>query len=153
MQKTSHHRPQYDKRFSRYFISKLGIWGWWTSPFCRFLASFSLKYDVTDAILQDNKEMKVQYLRSLLFDCLKLCRLLELSKAFSLDFKFLTLKWDVSRIIWRTEVSDGSLFLFFGIFGALSFELNFFLPDRRFPLIQKLKHSFKKGSLILIWIQ
>ena len=49
-------------------ISKSGIWARWTSPFCRFSASFSLKYDVTDAILQDNEKMKVEYLRSLLFD-------------------------------------------------------------------------------------
>ena len=34
----------------------------------RCSASFSVKYDVTDAILQDNKEMKVQYLKSFLFD-------------------------------------------------------------------------------------
>ena len=40
----------------------------WTSPFCRFQASFSLKYDVTDTILQDSEKIKVQYLRSLLFD-------------------------------------------------------------------------------------
>ena len=39
-----------------------------TSPFCRFSASFSFKYDVTDAILQDNEKMKVKYLRSLLLD-------------------------------------------------------------------------------------
>ena len=32
------------------------------------MASFSLKYDVKDAILKDNEKMKVQYLRSLLFD-------------------------------------------------------------------------------------
>ena len=38
------------------------------SPFCRFLASFSLKYDVADAMLQDLEKMKVQYLKSLLFD-------------------------------------------------------------------------------------
>ena len=38
------------------------------SPFCRFQASFSLKYDVTDAILQGSEKIKVQYLRSLLFD-------------------------------------------------------------------------------------
>ena len=31
-------------------------------------ASFSLKYDVTDAMLQDNEKIKVQYLRNLLFD-------------------------------------------------------------------------------------
>ena len=40
------------------------------------LASFSLKYDVTDAILLDNEKMNVR----LLFDCLKLYRLLELDK-------------------------------------------------------------------------
>ena len=68
MQKTSHHRPQCARWFSRYSISKLGIWARWTSPFCRFSDSFSIKYDVTDAILQDNEEMKVQYLRSLLLD-------------------------------------------------------------------------------------
>ena len=32
------------------------------------LASFSLKYDVTDAILQDIDKMKMQYLKSLLSD-------------------------------------------------------------------------------------
>ena len=69
--KTSHQRPQCAKWFSRYFISKSGIWARWTSPFCRFSASFSLKYDVTDAILQDNEKMKVEYLRSLLFDLIE----------------------------------------------------------------------------------
>ena len=34
----------------------------------QILASFSLKYDVTGAILRDTGKMKVQYLRSLLFD-------------------------------------------------------------------------------------
>ena len=66
--KTSRHRPQCVKWFSRYSISKSGIWARWTSPFCRFSASFSLKYDVTDAMLQDNEKMKVQYFRRLLFD-------------------------------------------------------------------------------------
>ena len=65
---TSHHRPQFTKWFSRYSISKSGIWERWTSLFCRFSASFSIKYDVTDAILQDIQKLKVQYLRSLLFD-------------------------------------------------------------------------------------
>ena len=65
---TSHHRPQCAKWFSRYSTSKSGIWARWTSPFCRFSASFSVKYDVTDAMLQDSEKMKVQYLRSLLFD-------------------------------------------------------------------------------------
>ena len=40
--KTSHRRPQCTKWFSRYSISKSGIWAGWTSPFCRFSASFSL---------------------------------------------------------------------------------------------------------------
>ena len=38
------------------------------SPFCRFLASFSLEYDISDAILQDIDKMKVQYFMSLLSD-------------------------------------------------------------------------------------
>ena len=68
MQKMSHHRPQCAKWFSRYSLSKSGIWGRRTSPFGRFSVSFSLKYDVTDAALQDNEKIKMQYLRSLLFD-------------------------------------------------------------------------------------
>ena len=44
--------------------------------------------------------------------------------------KFLTLKCDISRTIWRIEVSDGSLFC---IFQALSFEHNLFF-DRTCPL-------------------
>ena len=66
--KMSYHRLQCAKWFSRYSISKSGIWARWTSPFCRFSVSFSIKYDVTDAMLQDNEKLKVQYLRSLLFD-------------------------------------------------------------------------------------
>ena len=57
--KKSHYRPQCAKWFSRYSISKSGIWTRWISPFGRFSASFSIKYDVTDAILQDNEKMKV----------------------------------------------------------------------------------------------
>ena len=50
--------------------------------------------------------------------------------AMSILPKFLTLKWNISRTIWRIEVCDGS---FFCIFYALSLELNFVF-DRRFPL-------------------
>ena len=53
--------------------------------------------------------------------------------ATSMLLKFLTLKWNISRTIWRIEVGDGSLFC---IFHALSFGFNLFF-DRRFPLIQK----------------
>ena len=38
--------------------------------FVRFSASFSLKYDVTDATMQGNEKTKVQYLRSLCPDLL-----------------------------------------------------------------------------------
>ena len=50
--------------------------------------------------------------------------------ATSMLLKFLTLKWDISRTIWRIEVSDGSIFC---IFHALLFELIFFF-DWSFPL-------------------
>ena len=66
--RTSHHLPQCAKWLSRYPISKSGIWARRTSSFCRLSASFSLKYDVTDEMLQGNEKMKVQYLRSLMFD-------------------------------------------------------------------------------------
>ena len=66
--RTRHNRPRCAKWLSKYAISKSGIWARWTSPFCRFSTSFSLRHDVTDAMLQDNEIMKVQYLRNLLFD-------------------------------------------------------------------------------------
>ena len=50
--------------------------------------------------------------------------------ASSILLKFQTLKCDISRTIWRIEVSDGSLFC---IFHALSFERNLFF-DRTCPL-------------------
>ena len=34
----------------------------------RFSASLSHRYDITDAILKDNENVEVQYLRSLLFN-------------------------------------------------------------------------------------
>ena len=50
--------------------------------------------------------------------------------AASIFLKFLTLKCDISRTIWRIEINDGSLLC---IFHALSFELNLFF-DRTCPL-------------------
>ena len=44
------------------------------------LASFSLKYDVTDAILQDIEKMKVQYLMSLLFDLFEILQAVKSEK-------------------------------------------------------------------------
>ena len=53
---------------------------------CRFIVSFSLKYDVTDAILEDIAKMKAQYLRSLLLDLFKILQAVISEQA--LDFKF-----------------------------------------------------------------
>ena len=64
--------------------------------------------------------------------------------ATSMLLKLLTLKWNISRTIWRIEVGDGSLFC---ICHALSFEFNFYF-DRRFPLkaSQNLMFFFTKGT-------
>ena len=50
--------------------------------------------------------------------------------ATSILLKFLTLKWNISRTIWRIELSGG---LFFRSFHARLYELDLF-SDRRFPL-------------------
>ena len=55
--------------------------------FCTFSASFSLKYDVTDAMLQDNERIKVQYLRSLLFGLFEILQTARTWQRTSLDFK------------------------------------------------------------------
>ena len=53
--------PFQSQEFEQDFLSFFKI------AICRFLASFSIKYDVTDTILQDNEKLKMQYLKSLLF--------------------------------------------------------------------------------------
>ena len=53
--------------------------------------------------------------------------------AMSILPKYLNLKWNISRTIWRIEVGDGS---FFRIFHALSFEPNFFRPEVPFQIDQ-----------------
>ena len=60
----------------------------WTSPFCRFLASLSLKYDVTDAILQDIEKMKVQYPMSLLFGLFEILQAVRSEETFRLILNF-----------------------------------------------------------------
>ena len=76
-------------------------------------------------------------------------RLKPYKMAMSIVPKFLTLNWNISGTIWRIEVGDGSFF--FGIFHALSFELNF-LFDRRFPLILDLlgPRCTESGNLQLL---
>ena len=88
--KVSHHWPQCAKSFLRYPIPKSAIWVKWTSPSCGFLASFSLKYDVT-AQAQSCKTMKNWKCNiSEVFSSirLKFCGLLEVSNRILLDFKF-----------------------------------------------------------------
>ena len=63
--------------------------------------------------------------------------------ATSILLKFQTLKCDISRTIWRIEVSDGSLFC---IFHALSFEHNLFF-DRTCPL----RYNFTCKSRSWVW--
>ena len=108
--KTSHHRPQCAKWFWRYSISKSGIWARWTSPFCRISASFSIKYDVTDAILQDNEKMKVQYLRSLLFDLFETLQAVRTWQRNFASFQILLLWQPESRLLSIIEKTKGLLF-------------------------------------------
>ena len=98
------------KWFSSYSIFKSGIWARWTSPFCRFSAAFSIKRDVTDAILQDNEKMKVQYLRSLLFDLFKT---LQAVRTWQRNFASLQilLQWQPeSKLLSIIEKTKGLLF-------------------------------------------
>ena len=108
--KTSHHRPQCAKWFSRYSISKSGIWARWTLPFCRFSASFSIKYDVTDALLQDNEKMKVQYLRSLLLDLFETLHGVRTWQRNFASFQILLLWQPESKLLSIIEKTKGLLF-------------------------------------------
>ena len=108
--KTSHHRPQCARWFSRYSISKSGICERWTSPFCRFSASFSIKYDVTDAILEDNEKMKVQYLRSLLFDLFETLQAVRTWQRNFASFEILLLWQPESKLLSIIEKTKGLLF-------------------------------------------
>ena len=110
MQKTSHNQPRCAKWFSRYSISKSGIWARWTSPFCRFSASFSIKYDVTDAILQDNKKMKVQCLRSLLFDLFETLQAVRAWQRNFASFEILLIWQLESKLLSVIEKTKGLLF-------------------------------------------
>ena len=104
--KTSHYRSQCAKWFSRYSISKSGIWARWISPFCRFSAPFSIKYDVTDAILQDNEKMKLQYLRSLLFDLFETLQAVRAWQRNSALFQILLLWQPESKLLYIIEKTN-----------------------------------------------
>ena len=80
---------------------KSGIWKRWKSPFWKFWVSFSHKYDITDTILQDNEKVKVQYLRSLLFD------LYEILQAFRIWHRNFT--WFQISLLWQWESTQSSI--------------------------------------------
>ena len=108
--KTSHYRPQCTNWFSRYSISKSGIWARLILAFCRFSASFSIKYDVTDAILQDNEKVKVQYLKSLLFDLFETLQAVRAWQRNSASFQILLLWQPESKLLSIIEKTKGLLF-------------------------------------------
>ena len=68
-------------------------------------------------------------------------RLKTYKMAISILPKFLTMKWNISRIIWRIEVGDRSFF--FSIFTLFHLSLTFFRPE--FP--------FKASYVKLICIE
>ena len=108
--KTSHYRPQCAKWFSRYSISKSGIWARWISPFCTVAASFSIKYDVTNAIPQDSEKIKVQYLRSLLFDLFETLQAVRAWQRNSASLQILLLWQPESKLLSIIEKTKGLLF-------------------------------------------
>ena len=91
-------------------ISKSGIWTRWTSPFCRFSASFSIKYDVTDTMLQDNEKMKEQYLRSLLFDLFETSQAVRTWQRNFASFQISLLWQPKSKLLSVIEKTKGPLF-------------------------------------------
>ena len=99
--KMSPHWLQCAKWFSRYLIPKSGIWAKWKSPFWRFWASFSHKYDVTDAILQDNEKVKALYLRSLLLD---LFEILQAVRSWQRIFT-----WFQISLLWQPKSAQSSI--------------------------------------------
>ena len=105
---TCHHRPECAKWFSRYSISKSGFWARSNLPFCRFSASISLKYDVIDAMPQDNKKLNCNVSEVFCLICLKRCRLSELDKKFRLISNFVTMATQIKII--DTEKLKGLLF-------------------------------------------
>ena len=79
--------------------------------FVDFLASFSLKYDVTDAILQDSEKMKVQYLRILFTRSVRnFAGCQNLAKEFHLISNFITMgtKIKVISLILKKQKVDCS---------------------------------------------
>ena len=73
-----------------------------------FSASLSIKYDVTDAILQGNE--KLQYLRSLLFDLFEILQAVRAWQRNSASFQILLLWQPESKLLSIIEKTKGLLF-------------------------------------------
>ena len=87
-----------------------GIWARWASPFCSFSVSFSIKYDVTDAMLQDNEKLKVQYLRSLPFDLFETLQAVRTWQRNFASFQILLLWQPLSKLLSIIEKTKSLLF-------------------------------------------
>ena len=74
-----------------------------------FSASLSIKYDVTDAILQGNEKLKVQYLRSLLFDLFEILQAVRAWQRNSASFQILLLWQPESKLLSIIEKTKGLL--------------------------------------------
>ena len=70
----------------------------------------SVKYDVTDAILQDNEKIKVQYLRSLLFDLFETLQAVRTWQRNFASFQILLLWQPESKLVSIIEATKGLLF-------------------------------------------
>ena len=91
-------------------VSKSGIRARWTSPFCRYSASFSIKHDVTYAIPQDIVKMKVQYLRSHLLDLFETLQAVRTWQRNFASFQILLLWQPESKLLSVIEKNKGLLF-------------------------------------------
>ena len=75
----------------------------------RFSAPFSIKYEVTDAMLQDNEKMKVQYLRSLHFDLFETLQAVRAWQRNSASFQILLLWQPESKLLSIIEKNKRSI--------------------------------------------
>ena len=78
--------------------------------FVGFQLQFSIKYDVTDAILQDNEKLNVQYLRSLLFDLFETLQVVGTWQRNFTSFQILLLWQPESKLLSIIEKTKGLLF-------------------------------------------
>ena len=73
-------------------------------------ASFSLKYVVTDSILQNNEKMKVEYLRSLLFDLFETLQAVRTWQKIFASFQILLLWQPESKLLSAVKKTKCLLF-------------------------------------------